>query len=815
MTEETNGFEGRSCRIIEVAHGLNQRNVFISLDDLEEWLKRQLDVDLYSSFFRYYTDDPYVGGVLAGFGLDFDDVDNPRRAQKEALTVIRYLMDRYDIKEEDISICFSGNKGFHVFVNHSVLGVEPHFYLPQIFKNMAKELARKHQLKTVDLKIYDRRRLIRLPNTRHQKSGLYKIPLTLTELSSLNLDQIKALAVKPRTPPARIEHKVSEKAHVWYCRHRDVFMKRLEEKRVEFTSSDFEVGGIWPCVKKRLELGAEEGMRNRYTWQLASYFCKKGLPLQETLKILRGWYQKLDQGLEPYTWEECERTIRATYEVGGYSIGCGSEFVEGLCVGKENCPLFVKREESEISEEDLQKADEILLGDPLEFIADTVNLVHVRDRKIIQIAYISALSAQLAKSIHLWPIGSSQVGKSHVLLSTLHVLPREHYELFTSASPKALFYYAKKYGENCFDGKLIFIDEVESSKLTLPMLRTLTSPTDIEPRHLSVYDADLLDLKIKGPRVIWFTSVKAFGSDQLRNRFIFVNPDESEKQDEEIFNHQKEKDEENLNVDSIEEFKIAKALTKKILEETKDLKVKIPYINAIQWPYKNRRWLFPVFKNFIKIITKIHYKQRQINGDVLISTPEDFEITKQLWASCLEHIIFRVKRPAKELLDILPNKSENAKTKAELAEETGYSTMHVKRLLEELEEAELINKQKRQKEGVGRLAYEYWRAKLPGVDDIKLISNISNIDFGLCGSKIFSNENEEGKNDVRNVNNSLMIGGVEWRRVPPGGPCEKCEMRPVEWEGVDVRDGSVIRRCNECFEEFRRVFRMVLEEPAR
>ena len=427
----------RSCRIIEVARGVNRRNTFITLEELDEWIKQQPeDADLYSSFFRYYTDDPNVGGVLAGFGMDFDDNENPEKARKEALTVVKYLMDRFDIKEEDISICFSGNKGFHVFVNRRVFNIEPHYFLPQIFKEMAKELVQQHGLKTLDLKVYDRRRLIRLPNTKHQKSGLYKIPLTLTELQTLNIDRIKALAVKTRPLPRRVEHKVSERAKAWFEKHRDNFMKRLEERRVEFKPSELKIPGILPCVKKRLELGAPEGMRNRFTWQLASYFCKKGVSLEECLRIMRNWYERIDRGLEPYTWQECEATIRATYEKGGYGIGCGSEFVEGLCVGKENCPLFVKPEESEIPEEAFLEAEKILQQDPLEFIADTVNLIHVGDREIIKIAYVSALSAQLTKhSIHLWPIGSSQKGKSHTLYSVLKVLPRELYETFTSASP--------------------------------------------------------------------------------------------------------------------------------------------------------------------------------------------------------------------------------------------------------------------------------------------------------------------------------------------------------------------------------------------
>jgi hypothetical protein len=195
------------CSIIEVAHSVKARNVFIDLDDLGDWIKHQPDVDLYSSLFRYYIDDPNIGGVLAGFGLDFDDAEKPERARKEALATVKFLIDFYDVKEKDISVCFSGNKGFHVFVNHAVLNVEPHVFLPQIFKSMARELTQKHGLKTLDLQIYDRRRLIRLPNTRHQKSGLYKIPLTVSELQTLNIDQIRALAVKPREHVAgRVEH---------------------------------------------------------------------------------------------------------------------------------------------------------------------------------------------------------------------------------------------------------------------------------------------------------------------------------------------------------------------------------------------------------------------------------------------------------------------------------------------------------------------------------------------------------------------------------------------------------------------------------
>jgi len=276
-------------------------------------------------------------------------------------------------------------------------------------------------------------------------------------------------------------------------------MKALENKREELGETDYKISDILPCVKERLEKGAEEGRRNTYTWQLASYFCRKGVSLEGCLKVMREWHAHIDKGLDAFPLEEMENTVRKTYSKGGYPLGCFSEYVEGLCVGRESCPIFAPR--SVISEESMQKADDVLTNDPLGFITKAAQQEHVGDPELIQIEYISALSARIVKrkwQINIWAIGSSQKGKSHSMDAVAKVLPREYYEVFTSASGKSLFYYCKKYGDNALDKKLIFIDEVEASKDAIPLLRTLTSQTDIEPRHLSVFDAELLDLKIKG-----------------------------------------------------------------------------------------------------------------------------------------------------------------------------------------------------------------------------------------------------------------------------------------------------------------------------
>lgn len=715
---------------IEVNDALRHDGHFIKFEELDTWTAKQLDVEHYTSMFRYPTPDIHIGALLAGFGLDFDCAENPDKARKEAVAVIKFLSGKYSMKDEDFSIAFSGCKGFHVFINRHVLDIQPHAQLPYIFKQMAKELIVQCNLKTVDLKIYIPTALIRLLNSRHPVTGLHKIPLTLFELEKSNINEIKALATKKREVTVNLKHEKNDRAAEWFEQSQIKYLKNLEKKRLEFSADDYQLGDLWPCVKGQIEAGARDGKRNAVAWQLTTYFLKKGFTPQQCLEAFIPWYEKCDQPPKAkyqMTWEDVEKVVHSTYAAGGYSIGCGSEFAEEHCIGKDKCPLFKpKQEEITFAPEIIEKAQEQLTKTPLNFIADTVNKIHVGDRELIKIAYISALSASLAKAIHFWPIGTSQKGKSHVLYYILPTLPKNHYEVFTSASPKSLFFYAKEHGEECFNGRLIYIDEVESSKYTIPMLRTLTSQTDITPRHLSVYDQELLDLRITGPRVVWFTSVKPFGQEQMRNRFIFANPDETEQQDIMVHNLQVT-DKENEQTQNIKNFQIAAAMSAEILQHTSNLKIIIPYLNDIIWPFTNKRWLFPIFKNFIKTIAKIYYKQHTIIDNEITATRKDFQIAKQLWKHFEKHIIYRASTPAQNILNKLPSIRDAAVTKATLSETTGYSTKHLTRLLEELGESELINAERVE----GSKAYRYWRAKLASVDQI----DIKVVDMGLENSK--------------------------------------------------------------------------------
>lgn len=377
-----------------------------------------------------------------------------------------------------------------------------------------------------------------------------------------------------------------------------------------------------------------------------------------------------------------------------------------------------------LSEEVLRKGREILRnGDPLQFFVDTLHLLHTGDDKLAQLEWVSLIGSWVEKiKINTWAIGESGTGKSHLKQSVMLLVPSNLYECFTSSSPMALFYYIKKYGEWSLDKKLIYIDEVEASRDTLPVLRNLTGQTEITPRHLSVYDAELLDLKVKGKRTVWFTSVRVIGSDQIQKRFLNTSPDDSIEQDVDVWELQELQEQGLIQIDK-ERIDICKAMTQIIVDETADLKVTRDFIPF--FPLLGERRLYPIFLATIKVLTKICFLQRKReNENEIKATVEDFERARKLWAATEKTITHRVAGKPLQILERLSDDPEKALTYAELASLTGFSTSSVRNYTKELAERDLINSRKRSREGRGRNAWEFWLAEQPSAIEIELVSSV-------------------------------------------------------------------------------------------
>lgn len=119
--------------------------------------------------------------------FDFDST-NLEESRKEAVELHERLLKYF--ANNNTQLFFSANKGFHITVKLN----------DDLTSQQVKKIVLKlgTGLNTLDLKIYDANRILRASNTKHEKTGLYKIPLTSAEIASLTIDQIKELAKQPR-----------------------------------------------------------------------------------------------------------------------------------------------------------------------------------------------------------------------------------------------------------------------------------------------------------------------------------------------------------------------------------------------------------------------------------------------------------------------------------------------------------------------------------------------------------------------------------------------------------------------------------------
>ena len=135
------------------------------------------------------------------FPLDIDCDDGQLEKLKVSVTnsLISFLQ-HYEINASALRIYFSGEKGFHIYIPSILFGIQPNSQLQKYFKKLGMQLAKDFfSQEYVDLSIYYRNSLLRLPNSCHQNSGLYKIPLTFNELCTMSIEEIREMASEPRS----------------------------------------------------------------------------------------------------------------------------------------------------------------------------------------------------------------------------------------------------------------------------------------------------------------------------------------------------------------------------------------------------------------------------------------------------------------------------------------------------------------------------------------------------------------------------------------------------------------------------------------
>ncbi len=321
---------------VDVAYGgAEKRNNVVPVSKVK---KPKNTPDCYRTVYRYpdefkqhfdknKTVSGYNGPVYSDFlPIDIDDDNNLDNAQKVAVNAVKKLEATADVQLEYIWLYFSGSKGFHILLPAEMLGVEPSKHLPDHFKFM---VSRMFPDLDIDLSIYDKLRLFRISNTKHGKTGLYKVQLRPNEILYKNIGEIKELAKKPRDatcePP-------EEKNDVLVQLYNQFDPKKHGSSAKPEKSDQGSLSETKPpkrakrCYYKLLQ-GVDQGERDNAALRLAVHFKKQGYGRDIILGIMERWNRK---NRPPLQGKDVEKAVSQAYE-NSYDFGCNDHLLEACC----------------------------------------------------------------------------------------------------------------------------------------------------------------------------------------------------------------------------------------------------------------------------------------------------------------------------------------------------------------------------------------------------------------------------------------------------------------------------------------------------
>jgi len=283
----------------------------------------------------------YSGPVYAPvWPLDIDDPDLGR-ALEAARATRRHLVGSWEIPASAVRTYFSGKKGFHVTVDtRTFVAPAPSHFLPEVLHRLTRRLAEELGAPAggaLDLSLRDRVRLLRLPNTRHEGTGLFKVPLTAREFEELDPEGIRSLARAPR-PLSGVDPTglLAEGGMARERRPREIF----EEAAVQGPPSrprraEGHAGAGTPevlaCPARRSLLAGPvpEGQRNNAAIRLASWLREAGLSPEETEARLLAWNAA---NPSPLDGEEVRHVVGSAYaHPEPYRFGCRDPLIEPRC----------------------------------------------------------------------------------------------------------------------------------------------------------------------------------------------------------------------------------------------------------------------------------------------------------------------------------------------------------------------------------------------------------------------------------------------------------------------------------------------------
>lgn len=315
--------------IVEIAKGHpGNRGEFIEKKDLVKEIASIGNQPLFRSYYAFdnnvlehvesfqsikgYKGTVYCDQIILDIDKGQDTIDHlVDRVRK----FIDLLIGQYKFPDNYIQPYFSGS-GYHIKIP-DVFGFIPSPSLPRVVKETLVSYFPQAD------PIYDYARLIRVSYTVNEKTGLYKVPLTIDEIfdmSALGHQQLAGSGIKRditintvKEPEKLLDIKVNKpSANTNVLNH--------------YTNNNANTNAIASCVQSMYHEGPQQGTRHDKLMAIGSVWMRQGIPVQATTDALQRWAHNEDES-------EVARVIHDVYE-NNYRPSCNHPILDRYCEDK-------------------------------------------------------------------------------------------------------------------------------------------------------------------------------------------------------------------------------------------------------------------------------------------------------------------------------------------------------------------------------------------------------------------------------------------------------------------------------------------------
>jgi hypothetical protein len=237
----------------------------------------------YGENFREYIEsgNPYRDwrGLAYSDYIFFDFDCHPKKLSK-LLCALRLFLEnlgvQYGLNQNSLDICFTGMKGFSIGIPTRLFNFAPMISPEPFFKRLAMTLVEGLEIvKFHDINAHAPHRFVRLANSQHETTKLFKIPLSANEIFNLSIREIKTLAKAPRYSTELIKPSELEINDVLH----EYWMETLDTTRIVTETK----------VRSLTKKGVERGMRHDVAFEIAKAYRDSGRSLNQCHVDLVMW----------------------------------------------------------------------------------------------------------------------------------------------------------------------------------------------------------------------------------------------------------------------------------------------------------------------------------------------------------------------------------------------------------------------------------------------------------------------------------------------------------------------------------------------